>query len=82
MRFPNIPNISPTISITRVQTIDLLLGSIAMEELALSHFINAEAEEIQYVLGTLGAPTILITPSMENLIKVNESVQNSLQLVL
>jgi hypothetical protein len=53
MSFPNIPNITPLISVTTEQTIPLLLSSIALEELALAHIINAEAEKLQFVLGTL-----------------------------
>lgn len=53
MSYPNIPNISPTITITRDDAINLLLSSIAMEEIGLSHILNAEGEKIQFVLGTL-----------------------------
>ncbi|WP_340024819.1 hypothetical protein MHI24_06755 [Paenibacillus sp. FSL K6-1096] len=53
MSNPNIPNISPTVTLTRDDVINLLLSSIAMEELALAHIINAEGEKIQFVLGTL-----------------------------
>ena len=47
MSQPNIPNISPTISITRDDFINLLLSSIAMEEFGLAHIINAEGEKLQ-----------------------------------
>ncbi|MBC7765069.1 MAG: collagen-like protein [Hyphomonadaceae bacterium] len=53
MSQPNIPNISPNITVTREEAINLVVASIAMEELGLSHIINAEGEKIQYVLGTL-----------------------------
>lgn len=60
MSNPNIPNISPTVTLTRDDVINLLLSSIAMEELALANIINAEGEKIQFVLGSLsgisGAP--------------------------
>ena len=53
MSYPNIPTVDATISITLEEAINLLLASIAFEELGLAHIINAEAEKIQYVLGTL-----------------------------
>ena|SRR5690625_4847740 len=53
MSLPNIPNITPEISLTREDSIVMLLASIAMEEMALSHIMNAEAEKLQFVLGTL-----------------------------
>lgn len=54
-----------------------ILVSIAMEELGLSHIINAEGENLQYVLGTLdnggchGA-------SIEQLLEVNKSIDSLL----
>jgi len=47
---PNIPNISPYISLTRYDATNLLLLSIAMEELGLAHILNAEGEKIQHFL--------------------------------
>jgi predicted ATPase len=47
MSQPSIPNITPIISVTKKETISLLLSSIAMSELAISHLINAEAEKMQ-----------------------------------
>ncbi|WP_179139782.1 hypothetical protein [Bacillus sp. CDB3] len=36
----NIPNITPTISVNRDDTLNLLLASIALEELGLSHILK------------------------------------------
>ncbi|WP_210471316.1 hypothetical protein [Sporosarcina sp. 6E9] len=76
----NIPNITPIISITRSEVINLLLASIALEELGLAHIINAEAEKIQYVLGTL--PGLSPAATLAEILAVNESVQDVLDLVI
>ncbi|WP_238650419.1 hypothetical protein [Paenibacillus piscarius] len=82
MSNPNIPNITPTISLTREQSINLLLASIAMEELGLAHIINADGEKIQYALGTLtGSPHTQTGPSIKELLEVNESVRDMLETV-
>ncbi|WP_391204348.1 hypothetical protein [Psychrobacillus sp. L4] len=80
MSQPNIPNITPTITITRDDVINLLLASIALEELGLAHIINAEAEKIQYVLGTI--PGLSPAASLVNILQVNDSVQDTLDLVI
>ncbi|MFF2290441.1 hypothetical protein [Peribacillus butanolivorans] len=85
MSFPNIPNITPLISVTTQQTIPLLLSSIALEELALAHIINAEAEKLQFVLGTLGGATTTFSPavvSVNDLLTVDASVQRTLRDVI
>ena len=38
---------------TREDALTMIVASIAMEELALSHILNAEGEKLQYILGTL-----------------------------
>lgn len=50
MSMPTIPNITPIINITREKAINMLMASIAMEEMGLSNIINAESEKIKYVL--------------------------------
>ncbi|MFF2290406.1 hypothetical protein [Peribacillus butanolivorans] len=84
MSFPNIPNITPTISVTTAQTIPLLLSSIALEELALAHIMNAEAEKLQFVLGTLPTGTALspAVVSLAELFAVDSSVQRTLRDVI
>ncbi|MBD8496965.1 MULTISPECIES: hypothetical protein [Paenibacillus] len=79
----NIPNITPTISITIGDSVNLLLASIALEELALAHIINAEAEKIQYVLGTLPGSDGLSPPAtLSNLLAIDRSVERTLQEVI
>ena len=50
MSLPNIPDISPYISLKRCETINLLLSSIALEEIGLSHILNAQGEKLQHFL--------------------------------
>lgn len=86
LSFPNIPNITPTISLSVGQTVPLLLASIAFEELALAHIMNAEAEKLQFVLGTITpAPTTALTEtsvSISNLLDIDSSVQRTLRDVI
>lgn len=56
MSMPAFPTVSN--SLTRDAAINQLISSIAMEELALSHILNAEGEKIQHVLGTLPGQTV------------------------
>lgn len=76
----NIPNITPEISISRSNVINLLLASIALEEIGLDHIINAEAEKVQFVLGTL--PGLKTATTTEEILKVNDSVQDMLEYVI
>ncbi len=77
MSFPNIPNVTPTINLTRDDAINLLLSSIAFEELGLSHIINAEGEKIQYVLGTIPGLTGG-TATIADVLAVDQSVKSVL----
>ncbi len=78
MSLPNIPNILPEIDLKSRDVINLLLASIALEEIGLSHVINAEAEKIQFVLGLTGASK----PTVEQLEAINESVKRVLESVV
>jgi hypothetical protein len=86
MSYPNIPDISPDIDISRKDVINLLLASIALEELGLSHIINAEAEKIQSVLGTLEEdgrrPFPHKPPTLDDLLDINRSVEHTLRNVI
>lgn len=73
----NIPNITPTITVTRDDAINLLLTSIAIEELSLGHIIHAEAEKLQYAIGTL--PGLTVPASVSDLLLVNASLRQTLQ---
>ncbi|HZJ84476.1 MAG TPA: hypothetical protein VFD02_02865 [Syntrophomonadaceae bacterium] len=83
MSYPNIPDIDPNIEITLDDAINLMLASVALEELALAHIMNAEAEKLQYILGTLEDGEPLETPpTMEELLTINQSVERTLRSVL
>lgn len=81
MSLPNIPNINPTITITREDAINLIIASIAMEEIGLSHIINAEGEKIQFVLGTLPG---VISPkaTIADILNVDKSVRDVLDTIM
>ncbi|MFS0917720.1 hypothetical protein [Brevibacillus sp. 179-C 1.1 NHS] len=76
----NIPNITPSITLTREDSISLILASIAMEGLGLGNIIHAEAEKIQYAVGTI--PGLTATASLSDLLAVNSSVRDTLQAII
>lgn len=75
MSLPNIPNITPCINLNRQESIDLLLSSIAMEEIGLSHILNAEGEKIQKSLN-------IQHTDLSDLILINESVNATLKNII
>lgn len=75
MSLPNIPNITPLISLTRTEVINLLLSSIAMEEIGLSHIMNAEGEKIQRLLQFENV-------SLEDMLRINHSVERILRNII
>lgn len=83
MSFPNVPDVDASVEITLEDSVNLLLASIAFEELGLAHLVNTEAEKLQYVLGTIEGQTKLPTPpTLEDLLTVNGSVDKTLRDVI
>ncbi|WP_047980762.1 hypothetical protein [Ornithinibacillus contaminans] len=80
MSQPSIPNITPNITLTRDDVVNLMLASIALEEIGLSHIINAEGEKIQYVLGTL-TNNPGQHASLKEILAINESTQSMLETI-
>lgn len=78
MSQPNIPDINPYIALSRYDTTNLLLASIAMEELGLAHILNSEGEKIQLALGTLNEGDQPAT--LEEILQINDSVRDMLEL--
>lgn len=73
----NIPNITPIISVTRDDSVNLVLTSIAMEEFGMSHILNAKGESMQYVLGTLPGITGP-DANIDDVLNITRSVQSTL----
>ncbi len=71
MSLPNIPDITPDIKLKRSEAINLLLASIAMEEIAIAHILNAEGEKIQLVLSQ--------KPSIHELSQINRSTERMIR---
>lgn len=67
--------------ITREQALNMLLTSIAMEELGFSHIINAEGEKLQYVLRYL-KETDIPCDQTQKLLEVNMSITKLLEMVM
>ena len=83
MSIPTIPNIEPTISLERGDVVNLLIASVALEELGLAHIINAEAEKIQFILGTLaGTEAEPPVVTFEQIIELNTEVGRILTKVI
>ena len=82
MSMPNIPDIRPEINIDREKAVDLIIASVALEELALAHIINAEAEKIQSVLGTLDTAHRTEPPTIDEILKINNIVERILKKVI
>jgi len=61
----------PESILTRDEAINAIITSIAMEELALSHIINAESEKIKYAAKRVKDGDDC--DGMQNLLKINES---------
>lgn len=75
MSMPNIPNITPEISLDRCEVINLLLSSIALEEIGLSHILNAEGEKLQCFLKTE-------PHCREDFLKINNSINKTLRTIV
>ncbi len=58
----------------------MILSSIALEEVALSHIINAEGEKIQYILSQTNCGQH--SADLKDILAVNKSVTNLLEMVL
>ncbi len=76
----SLPQFPVTPDLTRQDAINQVISSIASEELALSHIINAEGEKIQYAVGTL--PGLDLGATIEDVFTVNDSANQLLGAVV
>lgn len=74
------PQFPLTPDLTRQDVINQIISSIALEEVALSHVINAEGEKIQYAVGTL--PGLVNPATLADVLDINDSAGNLLSTVL
>lgn len=75
MSLPTIPDITPEITLDRCKTINLLLSSIALEEIGLSHILNAEAEKLQTFIKKYPC-------DFHGYLKMNESINKTLRTIV
>ncbi|MCL1881257.1 MAG: hypothetical protein FWF76_03675 [Oscillospiraceae bacterium] len=62
------------------EALNSILSSIAMEELALSHILNAEGEKIQYAIEHIRQHNC--NASLQELLEINESASSMIQQII
>ena len=67
--------------LTKDKALAMIIASIATEELALSHIVNAEGEKLQYILGTLPGRHRPCA-STQDILAVNQSAAEVLDTVI
>ncbi|MCL1914594.1 MAG: hypothetical protein FWG10_12155 [Eubacteriaceae bacterium] len=78
----SMPEFLDSTDLTVEDAIVQIISSIAVEELALSHILNAEGEKLQYVLGTIPDQAPLApNPTFSEIIETNESVKEMVSTV-
>lgn len=81
MSMPKFP--TDTSHLTKENVLNQILSSIAMEELGLSHILNAEGEKMQYILGTLeGVSPPATPPTIDQVLQANDSIQKTLDTIM
>ena len=78
MSMPKFPKPDP--DFTQEQALTMILSSIALEEAALSHIINAEGEKIQHILKQAACGEY--PADLTDILAVNQSVTSLLEIVL
>lgn len=77
MSMPEFPEPNP--DFTQEQALTMILSSIALEELSLSHILNAEGEKIQHILKNKCCQS---SADAKDILAVNKSAKELLDTVL
>jgi len=75
MSFPNIPDINPEINLTCEDSINLLLTSIALEEISLSKLLDAEKDKVIFVIDECKHNKSTI----KDVLEINKSVDQTIK---
>lgn len=78
MSMPEFPKPNP--DFTQEQALTMILSSIALEEAALSHIMNAEGEKIKYILNQ--ADCCNNSASLKDILAINKSITSLLEMVM
>lgn len=85
MSFPNIPDINPYINIKFEDAINLLLTSVAMEEVSLSKLMDAETDKIKCIIDDYKHKSTKCNhydhkdSTLQDVIEVNKSVDDTIK---
>lgn len=85
MSLPTMPDYEPKIKLDMEDSIKMIMNSISMEEIGLSHIINAEGEKIQYAVQSQKLNCECSSnyyDDTDRLIKINNSIDRTLKTVL
>lgn len=75
MSLPNIPNITPVVSLTKDETIRLILASIAAQEISFANILNAQSQKLEMFLQRGDA-------SLDDMLKLNRSLERIMRNVI
>ena len=79
MSMPKIPDMSPKIDLNIKDSTKMILNSIAMQEMGLSHILNAEGEKLQCIIKKMQEESYICS---DKLLEVNGSVNKLLKNIL
>ena len=81
MSVPNIPDVLPKIDLGRNDMINMLIGSIALEEIGISNILEAEGDKIQAFHGTIEGQEVNSDVRIDDLERLDNIVNNTLDAI-